>query len=275
MEGGQKALRKTRILISCWAHLASFCSFGICTKRPCWCWEVTSRGNTKIRRENLLQFWWLKIEPGASSSNTQVKSWISDLIPWGAINNPESAMGQTVSVCYWSWHACVVSLICDLLPQISIYVNLVGPYYFSWREVRISCAQCWYKACSEWGHWFSLITCIASILVVVVRYTEGNFYTSSSVAWLISRTGSCCAFCICLEWNTPLYSSKSKINAQTYYNNFTLKKKSDLVDTTNQSSSSDASKDVQPENPASSTADKTVTVCYKQIFVYRSRRWRC
>ena len=231
MEGGQTVTKKTRILISVLsALLASFCFFA---------YVQNVRADAEKSRAEAIQKYGgeltsilvatKQIEPGEtlSSSNTQVKSWISDLIPEGAITNPESVMGRTVSSVIGVGMPVVSLHLRSVASQISIPENLVG--------LTISHGE-------KYG--------LAERL---------SLYTSSSVTLGLTPEQVPAVLSAYARGTLRFTLPGSKINAQDLlHNNSYVEEETpkDLSDTTNQSSPSSASEDVQPENPASPTADQ-------------------
>lgn len=222
--------KKIRILISVLsALLASFCFFA---------YVQSVRAEAEKSRAEAIQKYGgeltsilvatKQIEPGEtlSSSNTQVKSWISDLIPEGAITNPESVMGRTVSSVIGVGMPVVSLHLRSVASQITIPENLIG--------LTISHGE-------KYG------------------LAEGTLYTSSSVTLGLTPEQVPAVLSAYARGTLRFTLPGSKINAQDLlHNNSYVEEENpkDLSDTTNQSNSSSASEDVQPENPASPTADQ-------------------
>ena len=190
MEGGQTVTKKTRILISVLsALLASFCFFA---------YVQSVRADAEKSRAEAIQKYGgeltsilvatKQIEPGEtlSSSNTQIKSWISDLIPEGAITNPESVMGRTVSSVIGVGMPVVSLHLRSVASQISIPENLVGLTISHGEKYGLAERLSAGTKLAAYEVTDSLITCIASDIAVL--------------------TGSCRAFCI-RSRNTSIYSS--------------------------------------------------------------------
>ena len=177
--------KKTRILISVLsALLASFCFFA---------YVQSVRADAEKSRAEAIQKYGgeltsilvatKQIEPGEtlSSSNTQVKSWISDLIPEGAITNPESVMGRTVSSVIGVGMPVVSLHLRSVASQISIPENLVGLTISHGEKYGLAERLSAGTKLAAYEVTDSLITCIASDIAVLSDDTEGTLYTSSSV----------------------------------------------------------------------------------------------
>ena len=263
MEGGQKVTKKTRILISVLsALLASFCFFA---------YVQSVRADAEKSRAEAIQKYGgeltsilvatKQIEPGEtlSSSNTQVKSWISDLIPEGAITNPESVMGRTVSSVIGVGMPVVSLHLRSVASQISIPENLVGLTISHGEKYGLAESLSAGTKLAAYEVTDSLITCIASDIAVLSDDTEGTLYTSSSVTLGLTPEQVPAVLSAYARGTLRFTLPGSKINAQDLlHNNSYVEEENpkDLSDTTNQSSPSSASEDVQPENPVSPTADQ-------------------
>ena len=263
MEGGQTVTKKTRILISVLsALLASFCFFA---------YVQNVRADAEKSRAEAIQKYGgeltsilvatKQIEPGEtlSSSNTQVKSWISDLIPEGAITNPESVMGRTVSSVIGVGMPVVSLHLRSVASQISIPENLVGLTISHGEKYGLAERLSAGTKLAAYEVTDSLITCIASDIAVLSDDTEGTLYTSSSVTLGLTPEQVPAVLSAYARGTLRFTLPGSKINAQDLlHNNSYVEEENpkDLSDTTNQSSPSSASVDVQPENPVSPTADQ-------------------
>ena len=255
--------KKTRILISVLsALLASFCFFT---------YVQSVRAEAEKSRAEAIQKYGgeltsilvatKQIEPGEtlSSSNTQVKSWISDLIPEGAITNPESVMGRTVSSVIGVGMPVVSLHLRSVASQITIPENLIGLTISHGEKYGLAERLSAGTKLAAYEVTDSLITCIASDISVLSDDTEGTLYTSSSVTLGLTPEQVPAVLSAYARGTLRFTLPGSKINAQDLlHNNSYVEEENpkDLSDTTNQSNSSSASEDVQPENPASSTADQ-------------------
>lgn len=255
--------KKTRILISVLsALLASFCFFA---------YVQSVRAEVEKSRAEAIQKYGgeltsilvatKQIEPGEtlSSSNTQVKSWISDLIPEGAITNPESVMGRTVSSVIGVGMPVVSLHLRSVASQITIPENLIGLTISHGEKYGLAERLSAGTKLAAYEVTDSLITCIASDISVLSDDTEGTSYTSSSVTLGLTPEQVPAVLSAYARGTLRFTLPGSKINAQDLlHNNSYVKEENpkDLSDTTNQSNSSSASEDVQPENPASPTADQ-------------------
>ena len=263
MEGGQTVTKKTRVLISVLsALLASFCFFA---------YVQSVRAEAEKSRAEAIQKYGgeltsilvatKQIEPGEtlSSSNTQLKSWISDLIPEGAITNPESVMGRTVSSVIGVGMPVVSLHLRSVASQISIPENLVGLTISHGEKYGLAERLSAGTKLAAYEVTDSLITCIASDIAVLSDDSEGTLYTSSSVTLGLTPEQVPAVLSAYARGTLRFTLPGSKINAQDLlHNNSYVEEENpkDLSDTTNQSSPSSASEDVQPENPASPTADQ-------------------
>ena len=263
MEGGQTVTKKTRILISVLsALLASFCFFA---------YVQNVRAEAEKSRAEAIQKYGgeltsilvatKQIEPGEtlSSSNTQVKSWISDLIPEGAITNPESVMGRTVSSVIGVGMPVVSLHLRSVASQISIPENLVGLTISHGEKYGLAERLSAGTKLAAYEVTDSLITCIASDIAVLSDDTEGSLYTSSSVTLGLTPEQVPAVLSAYARGTLRFTLPGSKINAQDLlHNNSYVEEENpkDLSDATNQSSPSDASEEVQPENPTSSTTNQ-------------------
>ena len=263
MEGGQTVTKKTRILISVLsALLASFCFFA---------YVQSVRAEAEKSRAEAMQNYGgeltsilvatKQIEPGEtlSSSNTQLKSWISDLIPEGAITNPESVMGRTVSSVIGVGMPVVSLHLRSVASQISIPENLVGLTISHGEKYGLAERLSAGTKLAAYEVTDSLITCIASDIAVLSDDTEGTLYTSSSVTLGLTPEQVPAVLSAYARGTLRFTLPGSKINAQDLlHNNSYVEEENpkDLSNATNQSSPSDASEEVQPENSASSTADQ-------------------
>ena len=255
--------KKTRILISVLsALLASFCFFA---------YIQSVRADAEKSRAEAIQKYGgeltsilvatKQIEPGEtlSSSNTQVKSWISDLIPEGAITNPESVMGRTVSSVIGVGMPVVSLHLRSVASQISIPENLVGLTISHGEKYGLAESLSAGTKLAAYEVTDSLITCIASDIAVLSDDAEGTLYTSSSVTLGLTPEQVPAVLSAYARGTLRFTLPGSKINAQDLlHNNSYVEEENpkDLSDTTNQSSPSSASEDVQPENPVSPTADQ-------------------
>lgn len=263
MEGGQTVTKKTRILISVLsALLASFCFFA---------YVQSVRAEAEKSRAEAIQKYGgeltsilvatKQIEPGEtlSSSNTQLKSWISDLIPEGAITNPESVMGRTVSSVIGVGMPVVSLHLRSVASQISIPENLVGLTISHGEKYGLAERLSAGTKLAAYEVTDSLITCIASDIAVLSDDTEGTLYTSSSVTLGLTPEQVPAVLSAYARGTLRFTLPGSKINAQDLlHNNSYVEEENpkDLSNAINQSSPSDASEEVQPENSASSTADQ-------------------
>ena len=255
--------KKIRILISVLsALLASFCFFA---------YVRSVRAEAEKSRAEAIQKYGgeltsilvatKQIEPGEtlSSSNTQVKSWISDLIPEGAITNPESVMGRTVSSVIGVGMPVVSLHLRSVASQITIPENLIGLTISHGEKYGLAERLSAGTKLAAYEITDSLITCIASDISVLSDDTEGTLYTSSSVTLGLTPEQVPAVLSAYARGTLRFTLPGSKINAQDLlHNNSYVEEENpkDLSDTTNQSNSSSASEDVQPENPASPTADQ-------------------
>ena len=255
--------KKTRILISVLsALLASFCFFA---------YVQSVRAEAEKSRAEAIQKYGgeltsilvatKQIEPGEtlSSSNTQVKSWISDLIPEGAITNPESVMGRTVSSVIGVGMPVVSLHLRSVASQITIPENLIGLTISHGEKYGLAERLSAGTKLAAYEVTDSLITCIASDISVLSDDTEGTLYTSSSVTLGLTPEQVPAVLSAYARGTLRFTLPGSKINAQDLlHNNSYIEEENpkDLSNTTNQSNSSSASEDVQPENPASPTADQ-------------------
>ena len=255
--------KKTRILISVLsALLAGFCFFA---------YVQSVRAEAEKSRAEAIQKYGgeltsilvatKQIEPGEtlSSSNTQVKSWISDLIPEGAITNPESVMGRTVSSVIGVGMPVVSLHLRSVASQIPIPENLIGLTISHGEKYGLAERLSAGTKLAAYEVTDSLITCIASDISVLSGDTEGTLYTSSSVTLGLTPEQVPAVLSAYARGTLRFTLPGSKINAQDLLQNNSYVEEEnpkDLSDTTNQSNSSSASEDVQPENPASPTADQ-------------------
>ena len=255
--------KKIRILISVLsALLASFCFFA---------YVQSVRAEAEKSRAEAIQKYGgeltsilvatKQIEPGEtlSSSNTQVKSWISDLIPEGAITKPESVMGRTVSSVIGVGMPVVSLHLRSVASQITIPENLIGLTISHGEKYGLAERLSAGTKLAAYEVTDSLITCIASDISVLSDDTEGTLYTSSSVTLGLTPEQVPAVLSAYARGTLRFTLPGSKINAQDLlHNNSYVEEENpkDLSDTTNQSNSSSASEDVQPENPASPTADQ-------------------
>ena len=262
MEGGQTVTKKTRILISVLsALLASFCFFA---------YVQSVRADAEKSRAEAIQKYGgeltsilvatKQIEPGEtlSSSNTQIKSWISDLIPEGAITNPESVMGRTVSSVIGVGMPVVSLHLRSVASQISIPENLVGLTISHGEKYGLAERLSAGTKLAAYEVTDSIITCIASDIAVLSDDTEGTLYTSSSVTLGLTPEQVPAVLSAYARGTLRFTLPGSKINAQDLVNNnsFVEEDSKNLSDKTDQASSSDVSEEVQPENTASSTTDQ-------------------
>ena len=161
--------KKTRIIVSVLsALLATFCFFA---------YVQSVRGEAEKSRAEAIQKYGgeltsilvatKQIEPGEalSSSNTQLKSWISDLIPEGAITNPESVMGRTVSSVIGVGMPVVSLHLRSMSSQISIPENLVGLTISHGEKYGLAERLSAGTKLAAYEVTDSLITCIASDIV--------------------------------------------------------------------------------------------------------------
>lgn len=252
--------KKARILISVLsALLASFCFFA---------YVQSVRAEAEKSRAEAIQKYGgeltsilvatKQIEPGEtlSSSNTQVKSWISDLIPEGAITNPESVMGRTVSSVIGVGMPVVSLHLRSVASQITIPENLIGLTISHGEKYGLAERLSAGTKLAAYEVTDSLITCIASDISVLSDDTEGTLYTSSSVTLGLTPEQVPAVLSAYARGTLRFTLPGSKINAQDLlHNNSYVEEENpkDLPDPTNQSNSSSASEDVQPENPASPT----------------------
>lgn len=255
--------KKTRILISVLsALLASFCFFA---------YVQSVRAEAEKSRAEAIQKYGgeltsilvatKQIEPGEtlSSSNTQVKSWISDLIPEGAITNPESVMGRTVSSVIGVGMPVVSLHLRSVASQITIPENLIGLTISHGEKYGLAERLSAGTKLAAYEVTDSLITCIASDISVLSDDTEGTLYTSSSVTLGLTPEQVPAVLSAYARGTLRFTLPGSKINAQDLlHNNSYVEEENpkDLSDTTNQSNSTYESEDVQTENPASPTADQ-------------------
>ena len=255
--------KKTRILISVLsALLASFCFFA---------YVQSVRAEAEKSRAEAIQKYGgeltsilvatKQIEPGEtlSSSNTQVKSWISDLIPEGAITNPESVMGRTVSSVIGVGMPVVSIHLRSVASQITIPENLIGLTISHGEKYGLAERLSAGTKLAAYEVTDSLITCIASDISVLSDDTEGTLYTSSSVTLGLTPEQVPAVLSAYARGTLRFTLPGSKINAQDLlHNNSYVEEENpkDLSDTTNQSNSTSESEDVQTENPASPTADQ-------------------
>lgn len=255
--------KKTRILISVLsALLASFCFFA---------YVQSVRAEAEKSRAEAIQKYGgeltsilvatKQIEPGEtlSSSNTQVKSWISDLIPEGAITNPESVMGRTVSSVIGVGMPVVSLHLRSVASQITIPENLIGLTISHGEKYGLAERLSAGTKLAAYEVTDSLITCIASDISVLSDDTEGTLYTSSSVTLGLTPEQVPAVLSAYARGTLRFTLPGSKINAQDLlHNNSYVEEENpkDLSDTTNQSNSTSESEDVQTENPASPTADQ-------------------
>lgn len=254
--------KKTRILISVLsALLASFCFFA---------YVQSVRAEAEKSRAEAIQKYGgeltsilvatKQIEPGEtlSSSNTQLKSWISDLIPEGAITNPESVMGRTVSSVIGVGMPVVSLHLRSVASQISIPENLVGLTISHGEKYGLAERLSAGTKLAAYEVTDSIITCIASDIAVLSDDTEGTLYTSSSVTLGLTPEQVPAVLSAYARGTLRFTLPGSKINAQDLVNNnsFVEEDSKNLSDKTDQASSSDVSEEVQPENTASSTTDQ-------------------
>ena len=255
--------KKTRILISVLsALLASFCFFA---------YVQSVRAEAEKSRAEAIQKYGgeltsilvatKQIEPGEtlSSSNTPVNSWMSDLIPEGAITNPESVMGRTISSVIGVGMPVVSLHLRSVASQITIPENLIGLTISHGEKYGLAERLSAGTKLAAYEVTDSLITCIASDISVLSGDTEGTLYTSSSVTLGLTPEQVPAVLSAYARGTLRFTLPGSKINAQDLlHNNSYVEEENpkDLSDTTNQSNSSSASEDVQPENPASPTVDQ-------------------
>lgn len=254
--------KKTRILISVLsALLASFCFFA---------YVQSVRAEAEKSRAEAIQKYGgeltsilvatKQIEPGEtlSSSNTQVKSWISDLIPEGAITNPESVMGRTVSSVIGVGMPVVSLHLRSVASQITIPENLIGLTISHGEKYGLAERLSAGTKLAAYEVTDSLITCIASDISVLSDDTEGTLYTSSSVTLGLTPEQVPAVLSAYARGTLRFTLPGSKINAQDLLNNNSYveeENSGDLPDKTNQSSSSDVSDESQPDG-ATSSADQ-------------------
>lgn len=255
--------KKTRILISVLsALLASFCFFA---------YVQSVRAEAEKSRAEAIQKYGgeltsilvatKQIEPGEtlSSSNTQVKSWISDLIPEGAITNPESVMGRTVSSVIGVGMPVVSLHLRSATSQISIPENLVGLTISHGEKYGLAERLSAGTKLAAYEVTDSLITCIASDIAVLSDDSESALYSSSSVTLGLTPEQVPAVLSAYARGTLRFTLPGSKINAQDLLkNNSNVEEENatDLSDKTNQSGSSDVSKDVQIDSSVSSTTDQ-------------------
>lgn len=255
--------KKTRILISVLsALLASFCFFA---------YVQSVRAEAEKSRAEAIQKYGgeltsilvatKQIEPGEtlSSSNTQVKSWISDLIPEGAITNPESVMGRTVSSVIGVGMPVVSLHLRSATSQISIPENLVGLTISHGEKYGLAERLSAGTKLAAYEVTDSLITCIASDIAVLSDDTESALYSSSSVTLGLTPEQVPAVLSAYARGTLRFTLPGSKINAQDLLkNNSNVEEENatDLSDKKNQSGSSDVSKDVQIDSSASSTTNQ-------------------
>ena len=255
--------KKIRILISVLsALLASFCFFAYVQSVRAEAEKSRAEAIRKYGGElTSILVATKQIEPGdtLSSSNTQVKSWISDLIPEGAITNPESVMGRTVSSVIGVGMPVVSLHLRSVASQITIPENLIGLTISHGEKYGLAERLSAGTKLAAYEVTDSLITCIASDISVLSDDTEGTLYTSSSVTLGLTPEQVPAVLSAYARGTLRFTLPGSKINAQDLlHNNSYVEEENpkDLSDTTNQSSPSSASEDVQPENPVSPTADQ-------------------
>ncbi len=255
--------KKTRILISVLsALLASFCFFA---------YVQSVRAEAEKSRAEAIQKYGgeltsilvatKQIEPGEtlSSSNTQVKSWISDLIPEGAITNPESVMGRTVSSVIGVGMPVVSLHLRSATSQISIPENLVGLTISHGEKYGLAERLSAGTKLAAYEVTDSLITCIASDIAVLSDDTESALYSSSSVTLGLTPEQVPAVLSAYARGTLRFTLPGSKINAQDLLqNNSNVEEENatDLSGKKNQSGSTDVSKDVQIDSTTSSTTDQ-------------------
>lgn len=255
--------KKTRILISVLsALLASFCFFA---------YVQSVRAEAEKSRAEAIQKYGgeltsilvatKQIEPGEtlSTSNTQVKSWISDLIPEGAITNPESVMGRTVSSVIGVGMPVVSLHLRSATSQISIPENLVGLTISHGEKYGLAERLSAGTKLAAYEVTDSLITCIASDIAVLSDDTEGALYSSSSVTLGLTPEQVPAVLSAYARGTLRFTLPGSKINAQDLLNNNSNVEEenaTDLSDKANQPSSSDVSEEAQIDSTTSSTTDQ-------------------
>lgn len=258
MKGGETVTKKTRILISVLsALLASFCFFA---------YVQSVRAEAEKSRAEAIQKYGgeltsilvatKQIEPGEtlSTSNTQVKSWISDLIPEGAITNPESVMGRTVSSVIGVGMPVVSLHLRSATSQISIPENLVGLTISHGEKYGLAERLSAGTKLAAYEVTDSLITCIASDIAVLSDDTEGALYSSSSVTLGLTPEQVPAVLSAYARGTLRFTLPGSKINAQDLLkNNSNVEEENttDLSDKANQPSSSDVSEEAQIDSSAS------------------------
>ena len=263
MKGGETVTKKTRILISVLsALLASFCFFA---------YVQSVRAEAEKSRAEAIQKYGgeltsilvatKQIEPGEtlSTSNTQVKSWISDLIPEGAITNPESVMGRTVSSVIGVGMPVVSLHLRSATSQISIPENLVGLTISHGEKYGLAERLSAGTKLAAYEVTDSLITCIASDIAVLSDDTEGALYSSSSVTLGLTPEQVPAVLSAYARGTLRFTLPGSKINAQDLLkNNSNVEEENttDLSDKANQPSSSDANEEVQIDSTTSLTTDQ-------------------
>ena len=255
--------KKTRILISVLsALLASFCFFT---------YVQSVRAEAEKSRAEAIQKYGgeltsilvatKQIEPGEtlSTSNTQVKSWISDLIPEGAITNPESVMGRTVSSVIGVGMPVVSLHLRSATSQISIPENLVGLTISHGEKYGLAERLSAGTKLAAYEVTDSLITCIASDIAVLSDDTEGALYSSSSVTLGLTPEQVPAVLSAYARGTLRFTLPGSKINAQDLLkNNSNVEEENttDLSDKANQPSSADVSEEAQIDSTISSTTDQ-------------------
>lgn len=263
MKGGETVTKKTRILISVLsALLASFCFFA---------YVQSVRAEAEKSRAEAIQKYGgeltsilvatKQIEPGEtlSTSNTQVKSWISDLIPEGAITNPESVMGRTVSSVIGVGMPVVSLHLRSATSQISIPENLVGLTISHGEKYGLAERLSAGTKLAAYEVTDSLITCIASDIAVLSDDTEGALYSSSSVTLGLTPEQVPAVLSAYARGTLRFTLPGSKINAQDLLknnSNVEAENTTDLSDKANQPSSSDVSEEAQIDSTTSSTTDQ-------------------
>lgn len=263
MKGGETVTKKTRILISVLsALLASFCFFA---------YVQSVRAEAEKSRAEAIQKYGgeltsilvatKQIEPGEtlSTSNTQVKSWISDLIPEGAITNPESVMGRTVSSVIGVGMPVVSLHLRSATSQISIPENLVGLTISHGEKYGLAERLSAGTKLAAYEVTDSLITCIASDIAVLSDDTEGALYSSSSVTLGLTPEQVPAVLSAYARGTLRFTLPGSKINAQDLLkNNSNVEEENttDLSDKANQPSSADVSEEAQIDSTTSSTTDQ-------------------
>lgn len=255
--------KKTRILISVLsALLASFCFFA---------YVQSVRAEAEKSRAEAIQKYGgeltsilvatKQIEPGEtlSTSNTQLKSWISDLIPEGAITNPESVMGRTVSSVIGVGMPVVSLHLRSATSQISIPENLVGLTISHGEKYGLAERLSAGTKLAAYEVTDSLITCIASDIAVLSDDTEGALYSSSSVTLGLTPEQVPAVLSAYARGTLRFTLPGSKINAQDLLkNNSNVEEENttDLSDKANQPSSADVSEKAQIDSTTSSTTDQ-------------------